>query len=309
MYLHITYAESTFSYFEATRGYIDRHGKPLAFYSDKAAVFRVNNSTATGGAGHNQFGRAMFELNIDSICANSSQAKGRVERANLTLQDRLVKEMRLLGISTMAAANAYAPSFVADFNARFAKPPRNDFDANRPVREDEDLDLIFTIREARRVTHSLTLRYGRSLYMLADTSAARAIIGDYVEVYKYPDGRIEIRANGSALAYRVYDKLSEIDQGDIVENKRLGHVLQIAQIVQEKRDDRRRNALSRTNQGYPVVKVKPAAGTKSQRSLDAKDIAIAIDAVNAKTNAVAPVKTIPLSRLQLEKRLKNIEKY
>jgi hypothetical protein len=143
MHLHFTYSESTFSYFDATRGYLENHGKPQAFYSDKATVFRRANQRATGGDGHTQFGRAMYERNIESICASSSQAKGRVERANLSLQDRLVKEMRLLGISTMAAANAYAPSFMADFNGRFARPPCNDFNANRALREDDDLDLIF----------------------------------------------------------------------------------------------------------------------------------------------------------------------
>lgn len=90
-------SESTFSYFEATRRYIDKHGKPLALYSDKAGVFRVNNKHATGGDGHTQFGRAMHELNIQTICAETSPAKGRVERAHLTLQDRLVKELRLQG--------------------------------------------------------------------------------------------------------------------------------------------------------------------------------------------------------------------
>ncbi|VCY60633.1 Putative transposase (identified by ISEscan HMM) [Escherichia coli] len=84
-------SESTFSS-EATRRYIDKHGKPLALYSDKAGVFRVNNKHATGGDGHTQFGRAMHELNIQTICAETSPAKGRVERAHLTLQDRLVKE-------------------------------------------------------------------------------------------------------------------------------------------------------------------------------------------------------------------------
>jgi transposase len=131
MHLHFTPAESTFSYFEATRRYIELHGKPQAFYSDQYSVFRCNNKHATGGDGHTQFGRALYELNIESICANSSQAKGRVERANLTLQDRLVKEMRLQGISTMEAANAWAPCFIADYNRRFAKPPRNDWDAHR----------------------------------------------------------------------------------------------------------------------------------------------------------------------------------
>ncbi|MCD6026130.1 MAG: family transposase [Solimicrobium sp.] len=112
MHLYFTHSESTFSYFEATSAYINQHGKPQAFYSDKHSVFRVNQKQATGGDGHTQFGRVLFELNIKGICANSSQAIGRVERANLTLQDRFVKELRLQHISTMAAANAYVSTFM-----------------------------------------------------------------------------------------------------------------------------------------------------------------------------------------------------
>lgn len=82
MHLYFTYSESTFSYFEATRRYIELHGKPQAFYSDQYSVFRVNSKQVQGGDGHTQLGRALYELNIESICANSSQAKGRVERAN-----------------------------------------------------------------------------------------------------------------------------------------------------------------------------------------------------------------------------------
>jgi hypothetical protein len=91
-------AESTFAYFEATHQYINRFGKPLAFYSDKFSVFRVNKHAATAGKGHTQFGRALYELNIDGMCANTPAAKGRVERAHQTLQDRLVKELRLQGL-------------------------------------------------------------------------------------------------------------------------------------------------------------------------------------------------------------------
>lgn len=143
MTLHFTATESTFSYFEATRAYIERHGKPGAFYSDKASVFRSTTASKTGTS-VTHFGRAMYELNIDAFCANSSPAKGRVERAHLTLQDRLVKELRLRGISTVAEANAWAPSFIAAYNARFAKPPKSDFDAHRPLRVDENLDLVLT---------------------------------------------------------------------------------------------------------------------------------------------------------------------
>ena len=98
MAIRFALMESTFGYFEATRQYIDNHGKPLEFYSDKDSIFRVNRATATTGPGQTRFGRAHYELNIEGICANTPAAKGRVERAHLTLQDRLIKELRLGGI-------------------------------------------------------------------------------------------------------------------------------------------------------------------------------------------------------------------
>jgi hypothetical protein len=108
MQLRFVTSESAFDYFRATRAYLEAHGKPVAFYSDKHGIFRVNAKDAIGGDRITQFGRVLSELNIDIICANSPQAKGRVERAFATLQDRLVKELRLAGISTIAAANAWA---------------------------------------------------------------------------------------------------------------------------------------------------------------------------------------------------------
>jgi hypothetical protein len=99
MELGFAAVESTFDYFRATRRYLERHGKPMAFYSDKLSVFHVaTGARAAGGRGVSQFGRALRDLNIDAICANSPEAKGRVERANGTLQDRLVKELRLRGL-------------------------------------------------------------------------------------------------------------------------------------------------------------------------------------------------------------------
>lgn len=118
--LRFVKSESTFSYFETLELYLKAHGCPVAFYSDKHTVFRVAKTDAKAGRGMTQFGRALSELNIEILCANSSQAKGRVERVNRTLQDRLVKELRLAGISDIEAANAFLPIFMADFNERFA---------------------------------------------------------------------------------------------------------------------------------------------------------------------------------------------
>jgi hypothetical protein len=147
---------------------------------------------------------------IDGICANTPAAKGRVERAHLTLQDRLV---------------------MADYNSRFAKVPREVHDAHRPVREDEDLDLIFSWREQRRFTENLTLRYERKLYSLKETKDLRRYAGTYVDVYQFPDGRIEVRIRGASIPYPTFDKIGEIDQGAVVENKRLNHALRISSIT------------------------------------------------------------------------------
>ncbi|WP_316867957.1 ISNCY family transposase, partial [Ralstonia mannitolilytica] len=250
--------ESTQAYFTATRGYLERHGKPQAFYSDKASTFRVNARENAEGRGYTQFGRALFELNIDSLCANTSQAKGRVERMNGVLQDRLVKELRLRGIHSMEAANAFVPAFMADFNARFAKLPRSDFDAHRPLRGDEDLARIFCWREWRKVSASLTLQYAKVMYLLEDRPEHRKLVHRYLEVAEYPDGTIELWADGASLPYTTYDRLAQIDQGAIVEHKRLGHVLAVAAELQAQRDDRRQVGPSRTLVGEPPRPKRPA---------------------------------------------------
>jgi hypothetical protein len=276
MQLHFVPTESAFAYFEATRAYLEQHGKPVAFYSDKAGIFRTVRESSDFGRSATQFGRVLFELNIEILCANTSQAKGRVERANLTLQDRLVKELRLRGIDTREAANAFAPRFIADFNSRFAKAPLRDFDAHRPVRPDEDLDLIFTWRLQRKVSLSLTLQYERVIYLLKDSPANRRLIHRYIDVYEYPDGRIELRADGRSLAYERYDRLPQVDAAAIVENKRLGHVLQASMLLQQQRDNRRFGAPSRTNQGQAPSSHKAIAGTKHARQFTAKDLELAV---------------------------------
>src|SRR5260370_30617417 len=149
MHLQFVESESTFAYFQAARAYLETWGKPVAFYSDKRGVFRVNQTGAIGGDGMTQFGRALHALNIDIICANSSQAKGRVERAHKTLQDRLVKELRLAGARTLAEGNTLLPAFIADYNTRFARLPANKKDLHRPVRAGDHLEDRFCSQEER----------------------------------------------------------------------------------------------------------------------------------------------------------------
>lgn len=235
--LHFCSGEATFEYFEATRGYLQELGKPVAFYSDKAGVFRVNAPEPRGGDGVTQFGRALSELNIDIICANSPAAKGRVERAHLTLQDRLVKELRLRGISTIEAANAFAPDFRADFNGRFARPPRSTFDAHRPLLESERLDEILTWREVRKVSGSLTVNYQRRLYLLEDSRKTRPLAGKCVTVVERKDGSIELRHGSEMLPFREFEKdEARVSQGAIVSNKLLAGALQHIKQQQAVRD-------------------------------------------------------------------------
>jgi len=122
---------------------LEHHGSPVAFYSDNASVFRSATAGKTGSS-VTHFGRETYELNVDTFCVNSNWSQGRVERAHLTLHDRLVNELRLRRIGTVNDANAYAPSFNAAYNTRFAKPPKNDFNAHRPLLDDENLDTVST---------------------------------------------------------------------------------------------------------------------------------------------------------------------
>jgi hypothetical protein len=203
-----------------------------------------------------------------------------VERAHLTLQDRLVKELRLCDVSSIEAANALMPSFIASYNARFAKTPRNSFDAHRPVREDEDLDFIFAWRELRKVTQSLTLRYERKLYLLEDTPENRRLIEKYVEVFQFPDGRIEIRVAGRSVPYSRYEKLAEVTPTEIVESKRLGQVLRVAQEVQKHRDNRVVDVPSTAHRadGKRVPKSK-VVGSKRPRDLGPEELDQALSIV------------------------------
>ncbi|MCE7798002.1 ISNCY family transposase [Sphingobium sufflavum] len=232
--------QCTFAYKEATREYIERHGKPVAFYSDKHSVFR-NNTASAKGDGMTHFGRAMEALAIEIICAHSPQAKGRVERANGTLQDRLVKAMRLEGIATIAEANAFLPGYMARHNARFARPPFDPRDLHRPLALHDDLRAEMVWREHRTVTAALTLHYNKALFVLDPTEISRPLAGKRVEVCEYPDGRLEIRHESHALPYRMFDKIRQVNQAAIVENKHLDAALAMAKAMQEMLPPRKRN--------------------------------------------------------------------
>jgi transposase len=225
--LFFTPSETTFSYFAATERYLIRHGRPVAFYSDKHSIFRLTNSAATTAGGVSQFSRAMAELDIQVICANSPQAKGRVERANQTLQDRLVKELRLQRISNAERANAYAPEFMADFNRRFSLPPANPEDAHRPLLTSHQLAHIFTVQTPRIVTQNLTLQYNKQVYQLVAPPGTRAFRGAQVLVREDARGQITLDYQGRQLAYTLYQQQTR--QADVVPSKQIDTAVEAAQ--------------------------------------------------------------------------------
>ena len=187
MTLLFSEVESTYDYMNATRQYIEQHGKPIAFYSDKHAVFKINKKAPLSGKQMTEYARALYELNIELICAHSSQAKGRVERANKTLQDRLIKEMRLAGINSMEEANVWMPKFIEDFNHRFARSPHSTQDTHRPLRENnEELDDIFARQKTRKVTKALTLQYDKVVYLIEPSNTTDRLAGKKCDDIRLP---------------------------------------------------------------------------------------------------------------------------
>jgi hypothetical protein len=226
--LYFAPSESLYTYCLATKQHIEKHGKPMAFYSDKFGVFKVNYKETQKDKIMTQFGRALYELNIDLICANSCQAKGRVERANLTLQDRLVKELRLQNISNIADANAYLPIFIKDYNQRFAKTPQSDINAHRPLQNHESLQETLCFKQERTVTNNLTIQHDRVMYLIEDTVANRALRRHKVMLHEYHDGSISLNYEGKKLTFsKLYDKVTPVEQGAVVPNERLDSIMRL----------------------------------------------------------------------------------
>jgi hypothetical protein len=183
-----------------------------------------------------QFGRALAELNIEILCANSSQAKGRVERVNRTLQDRLVKELRLAGISNIVSGNAFLAAFIERFNRRFAIAPASPHDLHRPMQiTGTRLGDILCHREQRYVGAQLTFHYERKQIILEQTAVAKGLAGRYVEIFDHFDKRLEVRWQGYVLPFRVFNKDQVVRPAEVVENKRLRYALSVVRKKQEQK--------------------------------------------------------------------------
>ena len=203
--LHFAPVESGAAYLAALRGHVLAYGRPLAFYSDRHGIFRVNAKDARSGDGKTEFGRIAEGLEIGLINALTPQAKGRVERANQTLQDRLIKEMRLSNINSIGQAEAFLPRFMVRYNERFAVPPRDEAPAHRPWTETaDDLDLALATREERVLSKSLTFGYGGKKYCVQTQGPGTSMRGGKVVVCRFADGRLRFSYKERVLSCTVY---------------------------------------------------------------------------------------------------------
>ncbi len=211
--LRFAAAETTRAYVETLRDHVLAHGVPLAFYSDRHGIFRVNAKALETGDGLTGFNRVTERLGITQICATTPQAKGRVERANRTLQDRLIKEMRLAGIRDMAAAQAFLPAFMARHNARFAVAPKREEDAHKPwARGTEALDAALATHEPRTLSKALTFSAGGAIHCIRTTGAGIALRGAKVTVRRYLDGRMDVLFKDRILSYTTVRQLPRASQ-------------------------------------------------------------------------------------------------
>ena len=173
-----------------------------------------------------QFGRALLALNIDIICANSPQAKGHIERAFGTLQDRMVKELRLAGISSITAANAWLPGFIAAYNTSFGRDPANAKNLHRPLAQADDLDEILAWREERTVTRNLTLHYDRMMLLLDPNISGPSLGAPEGGSGELPGRPVRGSVQRSNARFQGVDKIQTVQPGAIVDNKRLSAVLE-----------------------------------------------------------------------------------
>ena len=205
MALRFVPSETTRAYLETLRGYVLTHGRPLAFYSDRHGIFRVNAKEAENGDGKTEFGRVVQRLDIASIQASTPQAKGRVERSNQTLQDRLVKEMRLRNVSSMEAGNAFSASFIAFWNERFAVPPRDEKPAHRPwTGTAEALDDDLARREERTLSKALTFSSAGTRYCVNAKGPGTALRGAKVTLHHFVGGGMTVHYKDRVLPVTAY---------------------------------------------------------------------------------------------------------
>jgi transposase len=191
--------EDALGYFELLKGIINRCGIPLGVYTDRHSVFRVERGPINGSVPLTQFGRALRELGITHVQAHSPEAKGRVERANGTFQDRLVSELRLSGARNIREANLVLWDFLTRFNQRFGVAAAQPGQAYRPISPGMDIEGIICIKERRRVARDNTVQYHRRNLQLFPDADKVSYAGAYIEIQERLDGQILACYQGKIL--------------------------------------------------------------------------------------------------------------
>ena len=194
--------ETTQAYFDVLHRYVKDHGMPVALYSDRHSIFTKHDSS---DAVPTQFERALLQLDIAPIHAYSPQAKGRVERLFQTLQDRLIKAMRLQSINSMDAANAWLGSYLRGHNQRFARSPKEPQDAHRPCTKSvQELRHILALHHQRQLSSQLSCQFECSVVQLHAGQAHAPKGRAQVDIVEFADGSVELLYRGQVLKHTRY---------------------------------------------------------------------------------------------------------
>jgi len=190
------------------QGWLRRYGRPLAHYTDKNSIFQKAGpqpllEQLRGDPLRTQFGRALHELGIEWIAAHSPQAKGRIERLFETLQDRLVKEMRLAGIDSIQGANHFLEMrFIPEWEQRFTVVPRQSRNAHRQLGSEHRLEEILSVRVGRKMAEDHTVSWDGNRWGLLREEVCAGLRGAAVEIERRLDGSHWLRYRGRYLHLR-----------------------------------------------------------------------------------------------------------
>lgn len=223
MYAEFAEAEDTLTLMRLARSYLRRHGRPLAFYVDQDSIYKTNRNADLDEAQREQqpmtqFTRAMTELGIQVICARSPQAKGRVERGFKTHQNRLVKELRLAGISTITAANEFLrKNYAQAHNRRFAIDPASQANAHRTLHPSLLLDRILSVRTIRTIQNDFTVRWEGRYIQLLEQQPVKLKPSERVEIESRLDRTLHVRFEGRYLNYKTIPKPSRRSLSPVID--------------------------------------------------------------------------------------------
>ena len=213
---HFVESECSLGYMNLMRKHIEVYGRPFAYYSDKHTIFKIAKPECVDGRLEDtQVHRAMRELGIQLICASSPQAKGRVERANLTLQDRLTKMMRLKGISSIAGGNKFLPDFIKRHNEKFAVSAAHPENMHKPVHLDQDaLRRILSTYTTRILTKNLEFSLKGQKYQIKTKTHGRRLMHKAIKIHTHMDGKMEVWADNMPLEFSMLPQAFKVYEAD-----------------------------------------------------------------------------------------------